>query len=225
MPRKTNAEFLTAARLVHGDRYEYPEPYRGAFCKITIICRLHGSFRQTPQSHLRGSGCRECANAIRQGKKRLSSAEVLRRFRKIWGHRWDYHAVHYCDMRHPVIITCKLHGPFTQSPMNHLKGYCGCNECQPHGRPRQKAALDIQRAFHYGVSYVSKQTRHPWRASIVVHGTNTYLGSFATEAEARLHRRFAVAFAAKHDRAPTKGERAQFRSILLNQLKGLSHAP
>lgn len=46
---------------IHGNKYNYSKViYKGASKKVTIICPLHGEFKQTPNSHLRGSGCKLC---------------------------------------------------------------------------------------------------------------------------------------------------------------------
>lgn len=54
-------EFITKAREVHGDRYDYSEVvYTGVLQKVNIICREHGAFAQLPYVHLRRSGCAAC---------------------------------------------------------------------------------------------------------------------------------------------------------------------
>lgn len=42
--------------------------------------------------------------------------------------RYSYGSVIYKNSKSPVIITCKTHGDFEQSPNMHLQGY-GCSEC------------------------------------------------------------------------------------------------
>jgi hypothetical protein len=55
-------EFVTRAKLKHGDRYEYSESrYVQARVQVEIGCGVHGSFRQLPFNHLAGRGCRMCA--------------------------------------------------------------------------------------------------------------------------------------------------------------------
>lgn len=58
---KTNKQFIEKAIEIHGNRYDYTKVnYKNAHSKISIICRTHGFFKQTPNSHLRGRGCRKC---------------------------------------------------------------------------------------------------------------------------------------------------------------------
>ena len=51
-------DFIEKANLVHNNKYDYSlVNYINNKTKIKIICKLHGIFEQTPDSHLRGRGC------------------------------------------------------------------------------------------------------------------------------------------------------------------------
>lgn len=56
----TQKAFEARAREAHGEKYSYPEPYRGAGYKIKIICPTHGPFSQLTMNHLSGVGCPTC---------------------------------------------------------------------------------------------------------------------------------------------------------------------
>lgn len=60
---KSKSEFDTRASITHKNKYDYSlVDYQGAYTKVSIICPLHGSFKQTPKNHLHGkSGCPVCA--------------------------------------------------------------------------------------------------------------------------------------------------------------------
>lgn len=62
MRRNTIEDFLKAAAIVHGNTYDYSKSAYGDDnkSKMTIICRKHGKFCQSPNQHLRGSGCPKC---------------------------------------------------------------------------------------------------------------------------------------------------------------------
>lgn len=54
-------DFIRNAKSIHGDKYDYSETnYISAKTKIKIICKEHGIFNQTPNSHLNGKGCPNC---------------------------------------------------------------------------------------------------------------------------------------------------------------------
>ena len=59
--RYTTEQFIELARLVHGNKYEYSQvDYFDRKTKVSIGCPTHGLFDQSPDSHLRGHGCRRC---------------------------------------------------------------------------------------------------------------------------------------------------------------------
>jgi len=58
----TTEEFIKRSKKVHSDKYDYSlVNYIGAHNKIKIICKDHGIFKQTPNSHvLNNQGCPIC---------------------------------------------------------------------------------------------------------------------------------------------------------------------
>ena len=62
MGKKHSLEtFIKAAKSKHGDKYNYDKViYRNNKEYIEIICPIHGSFYQRPDSHLHGKGCAFC---------------------------------------------------------------------------------------------------------------------------------------------------------------------
>jgi Zn finger protein HypA/HybF involved in hydrogenase expression len=68
---KTTEQFVKDARRVHGDCYQYDKVrYAGSQVKIVLVCSTHGDFLQTPNHHLKGSGCPKCA------KRNYSVAQI-----------------------------------------------------------------------------------------------------------------------------------------------------
>lgn len=54
-------EFIQKAIIVHKDRYSYDNVvYKKAILPVSITCRIHGDFNQTPHDHLCGCGCPSC---------------------------------------------------------------------------------------------------------------------------------------------------------------------
>ena len=53
--------FISEAKQIHGDRYDYSKvEYKNALTAVCIICPVHGEFWQRPIEHLRGCGCPVC---------------------------------------------------------------------------------------------------------------------------------------------------------------------
>lgn len=49
----TTEDFIKKARSIHGDRYDYSKTiYKSIKDKCIIICKEHGEFCITPESHL-----------------------------------------------------------------------------------------------------------------------------------------------------------------------------
>jgi very-short-patch-repair endonuclease len=122
--RKTTNQFITDAIQIHGDKYDYSKvEYINAIQKVIIICQEHGDFLQTPNSHLSGSGCIKCAGCYKS-----NTEEFVKKSKKIHGDNYDYSKVEYKKANEIIIIICKKHGEFEQSPNNHLNGQ-GCYKC------------------------------------------------------------------------------------------------
>lgn len=73
--KMTNDEFINNANKIHQNRYTYNKTmYTYAKEKVWVTCPLHGDFNITPDSHLRGSGCKKCGhNVSLSGDKWLDS--------------------------------------------------------------------------------------------------------------------------------------------------------
>ena len=130
MPRKlTTEQFIEKAKKIHGDKYDYSGViYEKSNKYITIICPIHGTFLQLPNSHLRFHNCPNCGK-IEKIKKQLSTKkEFIEKSIKIHGNKYDYSLVNYLGNKNNVKIICKLHGMFPQTPNNHLNG-AGCPVC------------------------------------------------------------------------------------------------
>lgn len=118
------SSFITRAREVHGDKYDYDKVvYVKSILPVCITCPEHGDFMQRPDVHLRGHGCPAC-----KGLKRMDKEEFVRRSNEIHHNKYDYSLVEFKGTKTKVQIICPEHGPFWQLPKNHLKGQ-GCPEC------------------------------------------------------------------------------------------------
>jgi len=122
--RKTIAEFIEQAKAFHGDKFDYSKTeYINTKTKIIIICKKgNHEFLQNPKEHLR-SGCYQCCS-----KKKMTNESFLEKAKLIHGDKYEYSKVEYVNSKTKVIITCKIHGEFLQTPVNHLNGK-GCKLC------------------------------------------------------------------------------------------------
>jgi len=122
---KTTDEIVNNFKKIHGDKYDYSKMnYKSSIKKIEIICPDHGSFFQTPNSHLR-SGCPTCG-----GTKKLSKLDWIKKAKLKHGVKYDYSKVNYINAMKRVEIICPKHGSFFQIAINHVNGQAsGCPKC------------------------------------------------------------------------------------------------
>jgi len=138
------AAFLTVAAEKHDGKYDYsrvPAQFVNAHTPVIIGCPDHGEFPQTPNEHRRGQRCPDCS-----GRRGSSAAARRQQFivqaRAVHGHRFSYRNVEYIDQHTPVIITCRIHGPFQQRPDHHTGGETPsiCPDCADMQRPKRLTA-------------------------------------------------------------------------------------
>lgn len=137
---KTTEEFIVESRMLHGNRYDYSKvDYNNANISVEIICPKHGSFPQTPASHLYGRGCRKCFDKQTGDRSRSTTEEFIKKAKAVHGHKYDYGEVEYLTGILAVDIICPEHGSFPQRPDSHLQG-TGCPDC---GLPSDRDAVYI----------------------------------------------------------------------------------
>jgi len=125
----TLEDFINKAHEVHGDKYDYSKvEYINSKTKVRIVCPKHGEFLQTPNMHLRGSGCPNCGIESRTSSRKNSLEDFINKAREVHGDKYDYSKVEYVDSHTKVCIICPKHGEFWQSPNTHLSGH-GCIKC------------------------------------------------------------------------------------------------
>jgi very-short-patch-repair endonuclease len=127
----TQTSFLTKAKEVHGDKYDYSKSViRRAVDPVEVICPQHGSFFPTPQNHLNsGTGCPECGKEIAREKRVLPIEEFILRSSKLHDEKYDYSKVAYTKLHDFITVICPEHGEFEQIAYDHLAGH-GCSKCQ-----------------------------------------------------------------------------------------------
>ena len=124
------SDWVTKARIVHGDKYDYSKVvYLGNKSKIIIVCPEHGEFLQTPSHHTnRGHGCPKCGKLSMALKQSISTESFISKAKLVHNGIYDYSLVNYVNSKTKVDIICPVHGKFNQAPNNHLSGG-GCEKC------------------------------------------------------------------------------------------------
>ena len=163
--KSNNDTFIEKAREVHGNNYDYDlVNYEHVHKKVTIICNKHGTFNQTPGSHLGGSGCPECGEVTRFKARRSDTNSFIEKAKQIHCDKYNYTHVDYINDRTKIIVICFVHGSFKILPGVHLRGR-GCPGCSEYGFNRTRPASlyvlrsDCGRYMKIGITHNPKQ-RH-----------------------------------------------------------------
>lgn len=135
--------FLVKANRIHDGKYDYSESYyTGIYNKIDIVCKLHGLFKQIPNTHLSGAGCPKCSKNHRWNTYDFVEECVNRK-----GNIYNYEEVLYKDSDTKIKIKCKEHGYFWQTPVTHLKSY-GCPKCARNHRYTNEEFIEKVNIIH-----------------------------------------------------------------------------
>lgn len=163
--KTSRAEFIERSREHFGNRYDYSLiselPSTGE--KVSIRCLVHDLvFQQEPRNHQRGHvGCQKCISlkhALDEGQLAPESSDAALRARfqaqaqSVHGDKYEYDYFHYVNMRVKGVILCPEHGPFEQTPSNHLRG----TECPQCAKLKLSEGTFKQRCKELGINY--------WRA-------------------------------------------------------------
>ena len=133
-----NSIFIQRSISLYPGRFDYSlTEYKTAKEKVTIICKKHGAFKITPNSHCdskSNGGCYPCGvESTATKKKQQRFNRLINDCEKIHGDRYDYSLVtreNYTGSNNKIPIICKIHGVFYQSPRKHVTQKNGCKICR-----------------------------------------------------------------------------------------------
>jgi hypothetical protein len=175
--KKTTEEFIAEARLTHADRYDYAQVvYNGALKKCEIVCKTHGVFSQTANSHLQGVGCPQCGIDSCAKKQSHTLMDFVIKAESTHGDRYDYAKVRYVNAITKCDIVCRTHGVFQQAPHNHLHGK-GCPRCNESKGEKQVSELLAKYDLTFDPQKTFEGLRHkkPLKCDFYVPEINTVI--------------------------------------------------
>ncbi len=116
---------------IWGNIYDYSiTEYKNSTTKIKFICKVHGKIEQLPHNHFK-YGCGPCGRKLNKRNielKETCKREFLSKSNNVHKNTYDYSKSQYEDAVTKLIVICKIHGDFSISPNNHLRGK-GCPAC------------------------------------------------------------------------------------------------
>lgn len=158
--REKTAKFLTDAKSMWKDKLLFDKViYTGCQQKITVTCPIHGDFIAQPDTILKGHGCPRCARVVP-----MPLEEFIAKATEKHQNKYDYKNVEIGKTFEKVEIICPIHGPFFQTPLDHLRGR-GCPKCAKNQKRDTKEFVKKAKEVHgdrydYSkVEYVNHQTK------------------------------------------------------------------
>lgn len=128
--RINNEDFIKKANLIHNYKYDYSkiEKVKNNAQNITIICPIHGDFKQTMNSHLVGQNCPECGKISSIANRTFLEKDWLEKVKEKHDNKYSYDNMNYqgCDVK--VQVKCPEHGDFFIRAGQHMFGK-GCPKC------------------------------------------------------------------------------------------------
>jgi Zn finger protein HypA/HybF involved in hydrogenase expression len=143
MPAKmTHAQFVIAAKNVHGTSYSYQEQYLGSLIKLKIKCnRCKNTFLQKPVTHLQGHGCVNCNNVPRI----KTNEQFIKDVKKLHGTKYRLLSA-YTDCRLPIEVKCSCGKKFSIIAKNlistHGRFIKGCPTCSSKRLQRKQKRIE-----------------------------------------------------------------------------------
>lgn len=97
---------------------------------INIYCDQHGWFKQQPNVHSSGAGCRSCGMLRAASSHRIGQESFIEKANNVHNFKYDYTKSVYTLIKEFIIITCPKHRcDFKQRAADHLAGKTGCKLC------------------------------------------------------------------------------------------------
>lgn len=127
--KKTREQFIEKSISVHGQKYDYSKvEYSGWHSKVVLVCPTHGDFLIQAARHIFGKGCAACSHAKTGNSKRNTQESFVAKAVQRYGDTYDYSDTHFTSNKDKVDVRCKVHGDFSITAKEHLRGR-GCAQC------------------------------------------------------------------------------------------------
>jgi len=183
-------DFIEKANKIHYNKFNYSKVnYINCKLKVCVICKIHGEFYISPDSHIRGTGCNKCGIDSSIQKQSSNTNEFIEKASKIHGDKYNYSQVIYKRALDKVIIICKIHGKFLQASSSHLAGH-GCPKCATN-KQFSKSQIEwlefLEKYYNINIQHIGNSNQEyrikntKWKADGYCKETNTiyeYHGSF-----------------------------------------------
>jgi len=158
--KKTTEQFIQEANIKHEGAYEYSKvKYVNSHTNVEIICPKHGSFNQSPTSHLTKSGCPDCSKVKRLEADRQKSVDSIQKrlLEKTSGGVQMVEAT-FVKINAEATFICAKHGEFTRIVNTALYNPNTCLHCFKESdssniREQHDVELNLNKKLTDGITY------------------------------------------------------------------------
>jgi len=122
----TKDEFIASAKLTHGEEYDYSlVEYKSSKTKVSILHKKCGNvFKQTPDSHKRGTKCTFCF----RNERKTTEDFIIKAKQKYPNNEFSYENTIYFSSKKKLQIKCNVcETTFMQIAKDHFR--FGCPTC------------------------------------------------------------------------------------------------
>uniref|UniRef100_A0A6C0D5K7 Uncharacterized protein n=1 Tax=viral metagenome TaxID=1070528 RepID=A0A6C0D5K7_9ZZZZ len=131
---KAKQKFVDEANKIHNDKYDYSKSiYLSATDNIIIICKNHGEFQQTPNTHLNGGGCKKCSIENTRIRMSITWETYKEQLQNLHNNEYDYSKVIWNGSDNEITVICNIHGDFIIRAQYHKNGR-GCQKCSKENK-------------------------------------------------------------------------------------------
>lgn len=143
-PKFTQDYFIQKSKTIFGNLFDYSKVnYVNSRTPVILICSKHGEFSTIPKDHLcYKRGCIICSGS------RHDQLWFITEALKIHGNRFDYTKSVFTGVKSKLVITCKVHGDFLQSPDKHITGEQGCPKCKKSYKKDIEYVIELGNKVH-----------------------------------------------------------------------------
>lgn len=178
--KKSFEVFYSEVKYKHGEKYTVNKgDFKGLQENVLVTCKKHGLFSIKAYNLLRAIGCKACAKESEKQKKIKNTNTFIQESIEIHGVFYIY-PDEYMGANKKINIECPIHGIFSQTPSNHIRGR-GCPKCGDiKTREKTKNTLEYFKHicnethnYYYSYSKIKKYTNNKQHVEILCpkHGS------------------------------------------------------
>jgi hypothetical protein len=149
--RKNKEDFVMKSNITHDNKYSYDKVPDSFIVKnkVTIICPIHGDFKQTADSHKRGHGCPYCVGKRGIDKDKNISVRTNKINDFIKKYEFEHVRLIELSTKYDRLnkFICDIHGEFSKNTSQVSKGQI-CGKCIKIKNRKDRRENELQKMIN-----------------------------------------------------------------------------